>query len=844
MKILNIHIAGFAVFASLLFMAGGCTREGDFSGENQVSGNRIVVGGVENNDMSVELTKGVSYDAETVSWLRQPLKNGLDITYGLYDAVDRKESVAILKLCDSDGAGGNDYDIEGDYAVYSFKYRAAPHGDAIWYDNGPHYFQGLYVPDRIRYGAAISEVEIKAPGLTTDQHDDTDTGTDEQLGNYTLLSHYLGMPADYKVTATIERIKLPFRHRLARVIAFVLIDPAMNTSLKGYYIEDSKGNKIVNPDHTQNGIIFSHVGVLEGVHDTEDGSGHHTLTPAWTVARTVVPHFEGEKGSWNYSTQTNLDDNFKVYYKADEGKSGILFPTSQGWKAVHDAAGHNGYTEINYGKVPVYDVIVRPTYTDLAHVMYDEDLTAHTKQWYANQTNQIKFELDLDNGLSYAKTFTFDLNANFQTVVYLQISREHIDYNSSGAEVWINSNHDDGWYGVDNENGNTLSMAGSSWQRAYRTCSVGDDKVTDGDFYNNTSESVGQYLGDNSKWANLLLTAYQGGEHHGDYFILDNDITIDATLIPKDFVFTGHLDAQDHTITLTNSGRQVYKRAESLEELYTESAGVYTAYPTPEHLYKKHVTPAVYWDETNMTLIDGVYYEPSTVHYVTDGTYTEEEAYEINRPHQIEDENGKQPGEDGYIPTYPQDYTPVVAGSPKPPYWDISEGVSHTPGEDIKEPEVITYPEENPITLDLLLHGTELFLDDQGETPFINPAALYQKSHLSPAYLFTGLDGTYTTAQENAANPYAKDSAGNFLVQWEANVHKETNKSTVWVPTLGYRAEVLNLKVAGGTLFPTTTDPETGVTTNTPSPYTGNVQNCYNGATPIPNNTPNIPRYN
>lgn len=855
----------------------------DNSGENQASGNRIIVGGIESDEMSVEVTKAASYDAETIDWLLQPLKNGLDITYGLYDSPVSHESVAILKLVDSDGEGGEPYDKDGNVAVYSFKYRNEPEVDAKWYNNGPHYFQGVYVPDRIRYNSDPAEVDGpagKAPGLITDQHDGRTTGTDDQLGNYTLLSHYLGMPADFKLTATIERIKLPFRHRLARVIAFVLIDPLMNTSLKGYYTKDGEGHTIVNPDQTQTGIIFSNVGVLQGVRDVTDGSDHHILTPSWTNARTVIPHFEGEKGSYNYSTQTEADTEFKVYYKEDEAKSSILFPTSTGWKAVHDAADHKGYIEVNYGTVPVYDVIVRPTYTDVDHVMYDEEITStKTKQWYANQKNQIKFELDLENGLSYAKTFNFDLNANYQTVVYLQISREHVDYNSTGAELWITSEHNDDWYGVDNDNGNTLSKAGSSWQRAYRSTTISDDKVTDGDFYNSTDESVGQYLGTAAKWTEHLLAAYEGGDHHGDYFILDNNITIDATLIPKDFVFTGHLDAQDHTITLNNVGEDVYKSAETLESLFTKSGGVYSGWTIPA-LYVKLETP-VYYDASELEIVDGISYVRETLTFVPERTiyyetqaevdeenakhlvdyvipaeyYSAEEAEEWNAEHEAEIEAGTvtakqegdlkkpeqviRPGEYGYVKTYEDGYEEKHIGDVKeviPSHYETNSSSVKATVDTVKRIDV-TYPLATestvpayPATLEAL-KTNEYYTDDHSGTRFVCPE-LYQFSHVSPAYLFSGLNGTYTTAQENAANPYAKDSEGNLLVTWEANVHKETNKSTVWVPTTGYRAEVLNLIMADpATLF------------KADAVISGNVQNCYNGETAIPNNTPDIPRY-
>ena len=52
----------------------------------------------------------------------------------------------------------------------------------------------------------------------------------------------------------------------------------------------------------------------------------------------------------------------------------------------------------------------------------------------AAKENQIDFLITLDNGLVYEKTFVFDLDANYETIVYLHITREGVDYNESGAE--------------------------------------------------------------------------------------------------------------------------------------------------------------------------------------------------------------------------------------------------------------------------------------------------------------------------------------------------------------------------------------------------------------------------
>lgn len=834
--------------------------------------NTINIGGIATGELVVSAvsTRAVGKPAETEDWLRQPLKNGLDITYGLYNTTPNHEDVAILKLSDTDGEGGKDYDTENGLAVYTFKYRAdrkaevGDNNDAIWYNNGFHYFQGVHVPERIRYTENISEVEGqgKAPGLTTEQFNDKADGTDAELGNYTLLSHYLGMPANYRLTATVERIMLPFRHRLARVVAFVLIDPVLNTTLKGYKSDKKmvEGEEVSYEDPNTTSIRFCNVRVLQGVKDVKDATEHHTLTPKWTEARKVIPHFDGERGSYNYKTGQQLDEDFKYYYKDTDGKQDEKFPTTANWQTVHNATNHNGYTEVNYGKVPVYDIIVRPTYTSADSVMYDEDLTGTTKTAIANLKNKIDFELELENGLRYEKMFEFDLNANYQTVVYLRISREHVDYNDAGSDLWIEEKCYDGWYGVDNENGNTLSYAGSSWQRAYTYLNTSSDLftetntnfqegVTDGHFYNASSSELeresAQYFNSNYKdiWVKKFLQAYVGGANHGDYFVLRGDISIDARLIPKDFIFTGHLDGQDKTITLTHVGEPVYKEAENItEKLYTKAGSDYVEWNIPT-LYVKLVTP-IHYTEDELAIVDGVSYVKSTllwkdteyIYYTQD----EADAENIKPEHHplTTDSEGREPDDDGYVETwdmehYVDDYTPLTTSTVKETiaaHYETTESSVRATTSDIKEYQT-TYPVATestspayPTTLEQL-RTNEYYSDDHSGTRFSCPQ-LYQFSHNSPAYLFAGLNGTYTTNQETAGNPFAQG------VIWEANVHRETNKSTVWVPTPGYRAEVMHVKIASNQkLFKDGAE------------ITGNVQNCYNGTSPIQNNTPAIPQY-
>ena len=85
--------------------------------------------------------------------------------------------------------------------------------------------------------------------------------------------------------------------------------------------------------------------------------------------------------------------------------------------------------------------------------------------------------------------------------------------------------------------------------------------VTDGHYYNaDTEDENAQYVGD-AKWIELLTQATKSntetGACHGKFFILQKNITIKLDELPAEFVFTGHLDALDHTITIDKgeSGR-------------------------------------------------------------------------------------------------------------------------------------------------------------------------------------------------------------------------------------------------------------------------------------------------
>lgn len=828
----------------------------------------IQIGGVETDEISVsyELTRAgdaTSQDAETVSWLFTPLtETGLDITYGKVNGGENDNAVAKLKLVKDASNTDGGYKVENGLAVYTFNtlnQSGEETTPAIWFGNGAHYFQGVYVPDNIRYGTTntakvpgdIDKADGTAPNLTTDLSSIADAG------NFNLLARYLSMPANTRLSATVERVKLPFRHRLAHVIVYVLIDPSISgATIKGYTGgKDSNGEWNENPSTSS--ILFRNVMMLKGVEDIYNTTTKlHTLTPQWeNFVPRVIPHFYGEHGSVysNGTPVTGAENNFILF--VNNKSKATIYPTDNGkwddiksrWdtrynkyltdhsseankeaKATEDANSATGYTRTEYGLVPCYDIILRPTYTTDANVMYDEAGygTEQGRKDIAALKNNIDFDIILSNDLQYEKSVAIDLNANEETVVYLRISRESIDYNTSGAEKWIRDTASDGWYGPNNKNGNTLSKAGSSWQRAYTFASTDaftespgtSSGVTDGQFYNASSSheenEKAQYFTSTyqAQWVEKFLQAYERGEHHGDYFALKSNISIDARLIPQDFVFTGHLDAQDHIITLTNTGEDVYKTAESLEGLYTMSAGVYSAYMVPEHLYKRHVTPATQYTSDDLVEIDNKTYLKTSVTWI-DPTYYQS-ADEYNTAKGLDGSDGKTPlSEDQFINLSNEEKVKEVG------HYDMTNAVLKNEGEE-KTPRIVTFTDET-ITLDLLLHGADLFLEENEASPYTNPTALYQVSHSSPAYLFAGLNGDYTTAQETDESAV-----------WEANVHKETNKKTIWVPVAGYRAEILNLKVSGGTLFKTA-----------PNPYTGNVQNCFNGTVAIENNTPALPQY-
>ena len=458
-----------------------CNSQDEVLSSNDDS-NIIHVGGVSTSDMvTTAVATRADVAIQTPDWLKDSLSaKGMTIYY--CQDVDAKQE-AKLKLA-------ND--------VYSLTNANDDSKHAKWLGNGAHHFEGVFIPEDLE---------------------------NSKTCNYDALSQYTAVPPSTKIAATVGRITIPLQHRLARVVAYVLIDKTMNATLKGFDTANNDSNH--NVENTM--LRFCNVQTLDHV---ENGK------PVWKKERKAIPHYLGQ-------------EKVTLYQNKKTGK--LIFPIDDNYEeAKNDTEGN--YTSLNYDMCPYYDLIVRPTYTEnkeKPNVMFDEAVQS------ADGNNNIDFELTLSNDLEYEKSFTFDLNANDETVVYLRVNPERIDYNSAGSRLWKETVYPDDYYGVNNQNGNNLSIAGSSWQRAYTNSKLGAG-VTDGHFYDADSEDDSvQYVSD-ARWIYMLLQAYQGGAHHGDYFILKKDITIDTDTchFPKDFTFTGHLDALDHEIKIT--GERAY----------------------------------------------------------------------------------------------------------------------------------------------------------------------------------------------------------------------------------------------------------------------------------------------
>lgn len=908
---------------------------------------------VENNSMTSRAVEEnfTSKRAEEVKWLIGALKNGIDITYSnMTESKDANgkvkeirdksnERVAILKWTGRvEGTGTN---ARGEY-TFIYKNTEIP---AKWNDNGLHYFEGQYVPAEIRNKNTDGTNNTFPATLTSDQHDDSDysDGTDgtpsETIGNYTLLSHYIGMPPSWKKSATIDQVNLPFKHRLGRVLAYVLIDESLNTTLRGYTsaVRDSEGNFTQKDDPSTTYFHFNNVKVLDHVEVGSKTVGHDgtevnvsTLTPIWKggysgeyndpeqikPARRVIPHFFDEVNKSATKTgavvegvsDADANSYFIVYENTKDAKK--TYPRDSGWKTIHQnyrtkggatgndamtdpqvtkADDESGYRRHAYTKVPIYDIIVRPTYNNTYdNVMYDEagyynsdgstnDTKIHSLY---NQNNSILFELELESGLQYSKTFTFDLNANQQTVVYLTIDREGISYDESSYETWNETSKADGYYGIDNGEDiitHNLSEAGSSWQRAIRNDDQ-DKNVTDGNKYDDdnvdaSSTGRGQYM-NSLEWTKEFAKAWatfdsenkmptEHGDRHGYYFMLDKDIEIDMRLIPNDFIFTGHLDGKGHKITLANTHMtEKYVTAndnsviKDLKDItYANGSTNIRNYNLPE-LYELFKIDNIEergegeWVIPNLNVIESV---------------EERGEGEWVIPN-LDAVNGNENRGDG---SWDNNNLNDVGGNE-----NRGDGWTRSASGKTRANEEKTYYIMVKVTdtdvLNALYDGTIDAINNTGtiqkyyykKTPTsfskfkLDPHSVYLEEPSTEgrnSYLFTGLNGMYVTKQEflggdsyveHPTYVQLKSYSNNHGI-WEANVHAEPNKANNnttqynWVPYNGYRGEILNVEISGGYFFPTDITKGKEQTDK----VNGYILNCKNYNNGILQNIVDIPKY-
>ena len=535
-------------------------------------GQAIQVGGVVMPGLSVQVETKAQTEtpAEQVPWLKTPLSEGLDVFYGLREKFHDNTENAKLRWMESEGTGGT-----GEYTFY----KAGTETPAQWQGNGSHLFRGVYVPSAVRETAPENRLWVKDQSPEATEENPATTNYD-----------HLAMRANLQIAATLGRIQLPYHHRLARVLTVVLIDPELSieegkpVTLKGYELIEDKDD----PQSTS--IRMDRVDVLDYVSSSPAAREEGAVTmwhPRWTTARYVTPHFFGVVGSLDKDFQ-KLHDDLLVF--RDTKTDDLYFPTTDGWDAMRKTyldcytkykdtytvqaeleaqiKKETGLTCINYKQAPCYDLILRPTYTSEAMVMYDEAENidqGDTRKKLAANKNGITYVVELSNNLRYSERIEIDLDAGYQTVVYLRIDREQVDFNQTVAEEWRMVTEADGYYGVNNQHGDRLSIAGGSWQRAYRMGTLADAPITDGSEYNENgnpdhyqdqkpgeTHRDGQYLSEDS-WKEAFFEAKEDNKHHGDYFVLTQDITIDVSTIPTDFVFTGHLDGRGHTITLTGT---------------------------------------------------------------------------------------------------------------------------------------------------------------------------------------------------------------------------------------------------------------------------------------------------
>lgn len=238
MKKIFYTIAAAAALVSCSETEGDGTKKVTYD-ESQV----IKVAGVTYSDVASVETRATN--GEDNPTLKEVLETGLPVTYYLGTQPSETKE-AVLKLVDAKPE-------DSDYAKYSFNLKGTdPETPATWLGNGGHVFHAIYIPTALStYVRGVEENQS--------QNDDNDY--------YNTLESYLCMPPNQEIQATVGYVRLPFTHRLSRVVSYVLIEPDLNTTVDTVYMENVK--------------------VLKQA--IEDSS------PEWMVADRVYPHFVDRK---------------------------------------------------------------------------------------------------------------------------------------------------------------------------------------------------------------------------------------------------------------------------------------------------------------------------------------------------------------------------------------------------------------------------------------------------------------------------------------------------------------------------------------------------------------------
>ena len=205
---MNKKYSYLLVFVALLLM--GCSDHlADDAGtsDSAFDASDIQVGSVQlttDADGVTATTRATA--AVDVDYLKAYLERGLPIRYS-QELTPTAFQFANLQLT------GDDYTITG----------WETETPAKWLYNGKHYFQSTAWPTAI--------IGATGEGTTFD-------AADQSGDNYTALSEALAISPSFQVSATVGKITIPYSHRMARVIAYILIDPS-SRSIKLIQVPES-----------------------------------------------------------------------------------------------------------------------------------------------------------------------------------------------------------------------------------------------------------------------------------------------------------------------------------------------------------------------------------------------------------------------------------------------------------------------------------------------------------------------------------------------------------------------------------------------------------------------------